>query len=205
MTNKRRELYIHILGENTLMKRFKLKHKVKGNILNATHPTIFWGWRWKERHTIASETFSFNRCEHRSKIKGIRNHVLEKKALSFVKERKCFLFQKKALITVSRLSGIFPRLFMRHTQFFKWVAHRKPYWKCLVKYSAHFVACCLRADVSYFLCCTQGNRRRLHAGNTFCGLFLLLNNAMQARFWSVCKVGEQVSIIFCSRGFLTKF
>ena len=30
---------------------------------------------------------------------------------------------------------------MRHTQFFfKWTAYRKPYWKCLVKYSAHFVA-----------------------------------------------------------------
>ena len=41
MTIKRRELYIHILGEKTLMKRFKLKHKVKGNILNATHPIIF--------------------------------------------------------------------------------------------------------------------------------------------------------------------
>ena len=24
--------------------------------------------------------------------------------------------------------------------FFKWTAYRKPYWKCLVKYSAHFVA-----------------------------------------------------------------
>ena len=112
MTIKRRELYIHILGEKTLMKRFKLKHKVKGNILNATHPTIFWGWHWKERHTIASETFSFNRCEHRPKIKGIRNHVLEKKALSFVTEKKCFLLEKKALITVSRLSGIFRRLFI---------------------------------------------------------------------------------------------
>ena len=33
--------------------------------------------------------------------------------------------------------------------------------------------------------------------STFCGLFLLLNNAMyEARFWSVFKVGEQVSIIF---------
>ena len=26
---------------------------------------------------------------------------------------------------------------------FKWTAYRKPYWKCLVKYSAHFVALCL--------------------------------------------------------------
>ena len=43
-------------------------------------------------------------------------------------------------VIVSRLSGIFLRLFMRHTQFFKWTAYRKPYWKCLVKYSAHFVA-----------------------------------------------------------------
>ena len=42
------------------------------------------------------------------------------------------------------------------------------HWKCLVKYSAHFVA---------YVC-------------------LLLNNEMQARFWSVFKVGEQVSIIF---------
>ena len=25
---------------------------------------------------------------------------------------------------------------------------------------------CLRADVSYFLCCNKGNRRRLHAGKT---------------------------------------
>ena len=42
-------------------------------------------------------------------------------------------------VIVSRLSGIFLRLFMRHTQFFfKWTAYRKP-WKCLVKYSAHFV------------------------------------------------------------------
>ena len=33
--------------------------------------------------------------------------------------------------------------------------------------------------------------------STFCGLFLLLNNAVhEARFWSVFKVGEQVSIIF---------
>ena len=30
--------------------------------------------------------------------------------------------------------------------------------------------------------------------STFCGLFLLLNNGMQARFWSVVKVGEQLSI-----------
>ena len=34
--------------------------------------------------------------------------------------------------------------------------------------------CCLRADVSYFLCCTRkracnkGNRRRLHAGKQLC-------------------------------------
>ena len=27
-----------------------------------------------------------------------------------------------------------------YTFFFKWTAYRKPYWKCLVKYSAHFVA-----------------------------------------------------------------
>ena len=33
------------------------------------------------------------------------------------------------------------RLFMEHTQFFlSQTAYRKPYWKCLVKYSAHFVA-----------------------------------------------------------------
>ena len=32
--------------------------------------------------------------------------------------------------------------------------------------------------------------------STFCGLFRLLNNSMYARFWSVFKVGEQVSIIF---------
>ena len=27
-----------------------------------------------------------------------------------------------------------------YTIFFKWTAYRKPYWNCLVKYSAHFVA-----------------------------------------------------------------
>ena len=60
-------------------------------------------------------------------------------------------------VIVSGLSGIFLRLFMRHTQFFKWTAYRKPYWKCLVKYSAHFVA--------YFF-------------------FYLLNNAMYRRDFS---------------------
>ena len=43
-------------------------------------------------------------------------------------------------VIVSRLSGIFLRLLMKHTQFFKWTAYQKPYWKCLVKYSAHSVA-----------------------------------------------------------------
>ena len=37
--------------------------------------------------------------------------------------------------------------------------------------------------------------------STFCGLFLLLNNAMQARVWSVFKVGEQVSYFFDSQIF----
>ena len=32
--------------------------------------------------------------------------------------------------------------------------------------------------------------------STFCGLFRPLNNAMQARFWSVFKVGKQVYIMF---------
>ena len=32
--------------------------------------------------------------------------------------------------------------------------------------------------------------------STFCGLFLNLNDAMQAIFWSVFNVGEQVCIIF---------
>ena len=31
-------------------------------------------------------------------------------------------------------------------------------YRCLAK-------ACLRGDVSYFLCCNKGNRRRLHAGN----------------------------------------
>ena len=43
-------------------------------------------------------------------------------------------------VIVWRLSGIFLRLFMSHTEFFTWTAYRKPYWKCLVKYLAHFVA-----------------------------------------------------------------
>ena len=43
-------------------------------------------------------------------------------------------------VIVSRFSGIFLRLFMRHTEMFKWTAYRKPYGKCLLKYSAHFVA-----------------------------------------------------------------
>ena len=38
----------------------------------------------------------------------------------------------------------------------------------------------------------------VHCGifSTFCGLFILLNNTMGVRFWSVFKVGEQESIIF---------
>ena len=40
-------------------------------------------------------------------------------------------------VIVSRLSGIFS--WSTHN-FFKWTAYRKPYWKCLVKYSGHFVA-----------------------------------------------------------------
>ena len=54
--------------------------------------------------------------------------------------------------------------------------YRKPYWKCLVLILS-----------------------------TFCGLFLNLNDAMQAIFWSVFNAGEQVSIIFWIHRFLTKF
>ena len=41
--------------------------------------------------------------------------------------------------------------------------------------------------------------------STFCALFLLLNNTMYARIWSVFKVGEQVSIIFFDLQIFTKF
>lgn len=42
--------------------------------------------------------------------------------------------------------------------------------------------------------------------STFCGLFPLLNNAMSARFWSIFKEGEQISInVFWTHRFLTKF
>ena len=44
--------------------------------------------------------------------------------------------------------------------------------------------------------------------STFCDLFLLLSfeqRDVQARFWSVFKVGEQVSIIFSIHRFFTKF
>lgn len=37
--------------------------------------------------------------------------------------------------------------------------------------------------------------------SAFCGLFLLLSNAMQARYWSVSKVGEQVSYFLDSQIF----
>ena len=59
--------------------------------------------------------------------------------------------------------------------FFKWIAHRKPYWKCLVKYSAHFVA-----------------------------YFFFKQRDIWARFWSVFKVGEQVSVIFSIHRFLLR-
>ena len=35
---------------------------------------------------------------------------------------------------------IFKTFHEAHTISFKWTAYRKPYWNCLVKYSAHFVA-----------------------------------------------------------------
>ena len=78
-------------------------------------------------------------------------------------------------VIVSRLSGIFLRLFIRHTQIF-------------------LVDSVLEAilEVSHEIF------------STFCGLFPLLNNAMY-RFWSVFKVGEQVSIIFSIHRFFTKF
>ena len=56
-------------------------------------------------------------------------------------------------------------------------AYRKPYWKCLVKYSAHLVA--------YFF-------------------FYLLNNAMYRRDFGRFKVGEQVSIIFSIHRFFLR-
>ena len=37
------------------------------------------------------------------------------------------------------------------------------------------------------------------------GLCLLLNNAMEAKFWSVFKVGEKVFIIFSIHRFFMKF
>ena len=37
------------------------------------------------------------------------------------------------------------------------------------------------------------------------GLCLLLNNAMEAKFWSVFKVGEEVFIIFSIHIFFMKF
>ena len=53
---------------------------------------------------------------------------------------------------VSRLRHIFRTFHESIHNFFKWTVYRKPYWTYLVKYSAHF-----------------------------CGLFLLLNNAMHRR------------------------
>ena len=51
--------------------------------------------------------------------------------------------------------------------FFKWSAYRKPYWKCLVK-------------IQHILWLISSFKQR----------------HVQARFWSVSKIGEQVSIIF---------
>ena len=78
--------------------------------------------------------------------------------------------------TVSRLSGTFRRLFTRLAQFV---------YECCVSEAI------LEVSNETF--------------SSFCGLFLLLNNAMQAKFWSVVKVGEQVSIIFWIHRFFTKF
>ena len=41
---------------------------------------------------------------------------------------------------IEALRHIFKTFHEAYTIFFKWTAYRKPYWKCLVKYSAHFVA-----------------------------------------------------------------
>ena len=73
-------------------------------------------------------------------------------------------------VIVSRISGIFLRLFMRHTQFFE------------VDSISEAI---LEVSREIF--------------STFCGLCLLLSfkqRDVQVRFWSVFKVGEQVSIIF---------
>ena len=43
-------------------------------------------------------------------------------------------------LTVSRISEIFWKTFHEAHNIFKSAAYRKPYWKCVVKYSAHFVA-----------------------------------------------------------------
>ena len=45
----------------------------------------------------------------------------------------------------------------------------------------------------YFECCVSEAKLEVPCEifSTFCGLFLLLNNTTQARFWSVFKVGEQ--------------
>ena len=47
--------------------------------------------------------------------------------------------------------------------------------------------CCLRADVSYFLCCAcnKGNRRRLHAGKSFA-----VRSRVLARLASLAQTGE---------------
>ena len=74
------------------------------------------------------------------------------------------------------LRGIFVRLFMRHTQFFQ----VESVSKAILEVSREIFS-------------------------TFCALFLLLNNTMQAKIWSVFKVGEQVSIIFFDLQIFSKF
>ena len=68
---------------------------------------------------------------------------------------------------------------------FKWKVQK------LVSVKKEAVSCqlCRRADVSYFLCCNKGNRRRLHAGKVDKKLLLSLHSRVFEPFiwkWKVC-------------------
>ena len=51
------------VGRESFLVKYKQTSK-------AAHPTIFWRSQGKKRHTISSETFSFNGCTHRSTRRG---------------------------------------------------------------------------------------------------------------------------------------
>ena len=87
--------------------------------------------------------------------------------------------------TVSRLSGIFPRLFMFEAYtIFKSAAYRKPYWKCLVKYSAHFLNNAMQARFwSFFMVSEHSSINNFLDSQTFTRLsyrltFIMLNVGM---------------------------